>query len=171
MVDRLFSVLLNLVEECFCLYVDAPVHTTGLAPITVHLRLRGFSSKDCLLQSSAIVVSLRRLISFNAFKAELTGVECCKSVHFTQITDRGLTLVCSYRNHTVKQAFSFYSYCSWFLCRCKLWALHLEIIYSFIHSFIPQSLLRQVHSLFQRHFSTLCDLVFSTLISNVSSFP
>jgi hypothetical protein len=38
------------------------------------------------------------------------------------------------------------------------------------HSFIPQSVLRQVYSFFQREFSTQCDLVFPLSISTILSF-
>jgi hypothetical protein len=40
-----------------------------------------------------------------------------------------------------------------------------------IMSFIPQSVLRQVHSLFQSQFSTECDLVLPLPISSTVSFP
>jgi hypothetical protein len=43
-------------------------------------------------------------------------------------------------------------------------------IHSFIHSFIPQSDLRQNQSLFQSEFSSECDLVLSLSICNIFSF-
>ena len=40
-----------------------------------------------------------------------------------------------------------------------------------IHSFIPPSALRHVHSLFQSEFSTECDLVLPLSVPSIPSFP
>jgi len=40
-----------------------------------------------------------------------------------------------------------------------------------IYSFIPQSVLRQGHSIFQSEFSTQCDLVLPLSISNILFLP
>jgi hypothetical protein len=44
-------------------------------------------------------------------------------------------------------------------------------IYIFIHSFIPQSVLREVHGPFQREFSTKCDPVLPLSCFSIFSFP
>jgi hypothetical protein len=48
--------------------------------------------------------------------------------------------------------------------------MFVTLILASIHSFIPQSVLRQVHSLFQSQFSTQCDLVLPVSTSSVLSF-
>jgi hypothetical protein len=52
---------------------------------------------------------------------------------------------------------------------CDIKIRHTILIYT--HSFILQSVLRQVRSLFQSEFSTGCDLVLPLSISTIFSFP
>jgi hypothetical protein len=73
-----------------------------------------------------------------------------------------------------KKLFTFVRY---FTTPYQLLSFH-SIIYGrvmtldkFIHSFILQSVLRQVHGLFQSEFCTECDLVLPLSIYSVLSFP
>jgi hypothetical protein len=79
----------------------------------------------------------------------------------------------NYVHNTTERLFSFVFiyFCGLFIQTLFHWIYIYIFIYSFTHSLISQSVLRQVHSLFQSEFFIECDRMLPLSISNVLSFP
>ena len=105
--------------------------------------------------------------------------------HFCRTVQRKFTsfgIACSCTALTTRRIFMSVSWRRWDCCWCRpSWTdsscdyLLYSIIdnspfVNLIHSFILQSVLRQVRSLLESEFSTQCDLVFPLLISSIFSF-